>query len=346
MIAAAGTGGHIYPGMAIADFFQAKGFSISWLGTPLGMENILLNKKKIQFFPLSISGIRGRGLVGWIYAPFLVIIALYQAAKAIKYSNPVIIILMGGYVCMPAALAAKLLNIKFIIHEQNAIPGLTNKILSKIANKAFCAFPNSLNKATVIGNPIRNKIYNISKPNVRFLNRKGPLRILVIGGSLGARIFNDVFPELFNSLNRRKKISIVHQSGINHFDELLKSYEKVNFPVKVEKFIHDIQDQYEWADIVIARAGALTVSEFSQAGIASILIPYSFAVDNHQYFNAKILEEKKGAIIIEQSKLKDEIIHILIKINRALCLSMALKAKNKLKHKPCSVIFEYCQQII
>ena len=345
MIAAAGTGGHIYPGIAIAEVFEKNGFSIFWLGTSYGMENNLLDLKKIKLFHLSIEGIRGKGLWAWSKLPIILIHSFFQALDAIRKTKPVAVILMGGYISMPVALAAKFLKIKVIIHEQNAIPGFTNKTLSKIATKNFCAFPNSLKNATVIGNPIRAKINNVLKPNARFINRKGPLRVLVIGGSLGASFFNKNLPNLFKLMSKVKRISVIHQSGVKNYKPLNKNYGKVDFPLKVVKFVYDIEKKYDWADLVIARSGALTVSELSKAGVASILVPYPFAVDNHQYFNARILEERNAAIIIDQSEGVDKLFEVLKEFDRKKCRLMALNAKHNLEQEPSNEIFKFCNLI-
>jgi UDP-N-acetylglucosamine--N-acetylmuramyl-(pentapeptide) pyrophosphoryl-undecaprenol N-acetylglucosamine transferase len=345
MIAAAGTGGHIYPGLAVADVFEKNGFNVFWLGTSYGMENNLLDLKKIKLFHLSIEGIRGKGLLTWFKLPLILLHSFFQALNAIRKTKPMAVILMGGYISMPVALAAKTLKIKVIIHEQNAIPGFTNRALSKIATKVFCAFPGSLKNATVIGNPIRTEINNVLKPNKRFINRKGPLRILVIGGSLGATFFNNNLPNLFKLISKVKKISVTHQSGVKNYKSLIKNYGKVNFPLKVVKFVYDIEEKYEWADLVIARSGALTVSELSQAGIASILVPYPFAVDNHQYLNAKILEERGATIIVNQSEGVDKIFKVLKFFDRKKCKKMALNAQHKLEQKPSYEIFKFCQLI-
>jgi UDP-N-acetylglucosamine--N-acetylmuramyl-(pentapeptide) pyrophosphoryl-undecaprenol N-acetylglucosamine transferase len=261
---------------------------------------------------------------------------------------------MGGYIGIPMAIASKILGIHLIIHEQNAVPGLSNKVISIFANKIFCGFKNSLKKAKVIGNPIRKKILNISNPQQRFKNKKGPLNILILGGSLGASTFNSLLPPILNKFNS-EQVSIIHQSGEKHYEELMRTYKSLaigevekNPPwlLSTEKFIYDIEEKYEWADIVIGRSGALTVSEFMEAGIASILIPYPYAVDNHQYHNAKILEDKKSAIIINENEINNKLLQILKKINRKECFLMALRAKkNKLNSNVANKIYLYCKEI-
>ena len=345
-IAAAGTGGHINPGIAIAEYLQKNGYKISWLGTPNGMENKLIDKIKFQFFALSISGVRNKGLIKLIRLPFIVIISTIQAIKALRVSQSKLLIVMGGYISLPAALAAKILNIKLIVHEQNSIPGLTNKILSFISNQNFSAFPNSLKKSKIIGNPIRKKIKQVRDPKKRFLNRKGPLRILVFGGSLGAKVFNQLLPFILKKINDKNKISIIHQSGENMFELLKKSYKDVGFKVEIRKYIFDMEKKYNWADIVIARSGALTVSELIDSGTASILIPYPLAVDDHQFFNAKILEDAGAAKIIRESDLEEKLIFNLAKLDRKKCKDMALKAKQLNNYDACKEVLKTCNSLL
>ena len=345
-IAAAGTGGHINPGIAIADNLQMDGYNISWLGTPKGMENKLIDKNKFQFFALSISGIRNKGLLKLIQLPFIVTISTIQAVKALKVTKTKLLIVMGGYVSLPAALAAKILNIKLIVHEQNSIPGLTNKILSFISNQNFSAFPNSLRKSKIIGNPIRKELERVRNPKKRFLNRKGPLRILVFGGSLGSKAFNLVLPSIFKKINGKNKLSIIHQSGEKMFELLKDSYEGADFKVETRKYIFDMEKKYNWADIVIARSGALTVSELITSGTASILIPYPFAVDDHQFFNAKILKDAGAAEIIREKDLEEKLVLNLVKLDRKKCENMALKAKGLHRYDACAEVRKVCNTLL
>jgi UDP-N-acetylglucosamine--N-acetylmuramyl-(pentapeptide) pyrophosphoryl-undecaprenol N-acetylglucosamine transferase len=355
MIVAAGTGGHIYPGLAIAEYFLEQSNSVSWVGTPKGMENSLVDKYKISFFPINFSGIRGKGILPWLQLPFMLFISIIQSIKALRIAKPNFVIIMGGYIGIPMAIASKLLRIHLIIHEQNAIPGLANKLISKVANQIFCGFENGLKKSKVVGNPIRKKISNIRNPQQRFQHKTGALRILILGGSLGASAFNKVLPPILNKLSLQNQIEVIHQSGEKHYDELVKTYLSLASGVikdppwllGKEKFIYDIDEKYEWADIVIARSGALTVSEFIEAGIASILIPFPYAVDNHQYHNGKILEDKKAAYIINENEIENKLLQTLLKINRKKCFLMALNArKNKLSSNVVSKIYSYCKKII
>ena len=353
-VVAAGTGGHIYPGLAIAEYFLEQSILVSWVGTPKGMENGLVDKYKIPFYSISFSGIRGKGLLPWIKLPFMLFISIIQSIKVLRIEKPNFVIIMGGYVGIPMAIASKLLRIHLIIHEQNAIPGLANKVISKVANQIFCGFENSL-KGKVVGNPIRKSISNIRNPQQRFQNETGPLKILILGGSLGASAFNKLLPPILHKLSLQNQIEVIHQSGEKHYEELVRTYLNLaNGVVKgppwllgKEKFIYDIEEKYEWADIVIARSGALTISEFIEAGIASILIPFPYAVDNHQYHNGKILEDKKAAYIINENEIENKLLQILLKINRKKCFLMALRAqKNKLSSNVAHKIYSYCKEIV
>ena len=352
MVVAAGTGGHIYPGLAISEYFLKQSIPVSWVGTPKGMENSLVDKYKIPFYSISISGIRGKGFLTWIKLPFMLFTSILQSIKALTAEKPNFVIIMGGYIGIPMAIASKLLGIHLIIHEQNAIPGLANKIISKFANQIFCGFENTL-KGKVIGNPIRKSISNIRKPHQRFKNKIGPLNILILGGSLGASAFNRLLPPILNKFTK-EQISVIHQSGEKHYEELVRTYLNlasgaVKSPpwlLGKEKFIYDIEEKYEWADIVIARSGALTISEFIEAGIASILIPFPYAVDNHQYHNGKILADKEAAYIIEEKEIEQKLLQILLKIKRKECFLMALRAKkNKSSTNVAHKIYSYCEEI-
>jgi len=322
------------------------GYNISWLGTPKGMENKLINKNKFQFFALSISGIRNKGLLKLVQLPFIATISTIQAVKALKVTKTKLLIVMGGYVSLPAALAAKILNIKLIVHEQNSIPGLTNKILSFISNQNFSAFPNSLRKSKIIGNPIRKEIEQVRNPKKRFLNRRGPLRILIFGGSLGSKSFNQLLPFIFKKINGKNKLSIIHQSGEKMFELLKESYKGADFKVETRKYIFDMEKKYNWADIVIARSGALTVSELITSGTASILIPYPFAVDDHQFFNAKILKDAGAAEIIREKDLEEKLVLHLVKLDRKKCENMALKAKELHRYDACAEVRKVCNTLL
>ena len=341
MIAAAGTGGHIYPGLAVAEYFLKKEHQASWVGTVVGMENKLVNKKLINFYTISMKGVRGKGLVGWIKLPLRLMISVYESILILRKENPSFVVLMGGYICFPIAIAAKLLRIKTIIHEQNAIAGLSNKLLSKISSKTFLGFKNNIKEGIVVGNPIRESLYEIPGVDERFKGRSGPLRILVIGGSLGALVFNETLPAIFSLVNSKKRIDVIHQSGAMNYEKLNNNYAKHNLKVKTKKYIVDMGTHLAWADLVIARSGALTVSELLELGIASILIPYSHAVDDHQLLNANVLKAKSATKVILERDIKQDLANIIIAIDRPECKRMAINAKIKYRQRACKKIYEH-----
>lgn len=348
LIIAGGTGGHIYPGIAIADYLKVKGWSITWLGTTHGMENKLIDKKPYQKAMIDITGVRGKNLLSWLKLPFKLLIALIQCAKAIKKEKPDVVIAMGGYVSFPGGLMARLMGKPLIVHEQNSIPGLTNKLLAMIATQIYSAFPIKLIRAShKIGNPVRDEIRQIKSPVQRFKNRKGPLRLLIVGGSLGAKFFNDTIPLSIKQINLKDRPIIIHQSGEKHFEELKVNYKKCGIKADCRSYLDHIEKVYEWADLVIARSGALTVSEFSAAGIPSILVPFPFAVDNHQFYNAKYLSDKKAARLIIQEELTTELLSGLLKgMTRNECLKMSKAALENKGTKPEEMIYQACERLI
>jgi UDP-N-acetylglucosamine--N-acetylmuramyl-(pentapeptide) pyrophosphoryl-undecaprenol N-acetylglucosamine transferase len=317
LIMAGGTGGHIFPGLAVAEELAARGWTIHWLGSKGGMEESLVAKQQIPMSLIAISGLRGNGLMGWIKAPFSLVKAVIEAKKVIRNVSPQVVLGFGGFASGPGGLAAKLAGKYLIIHEQNAIAGLTNRMLAKVANRVFQAFPESFKgnlDAQTIGNPIRKGIANLathkneqSKGKINSVSDNDLVRVLVIGGSRGAQALNQNLPQIFSELLKSGKISVRHQSGDVGYQEACANYSKVELhnpkSVSVEKFIDDMAAAYRWADVVICRAGALTVSEIAAAGNAAIFIPFPFAVDDHQTMNANWLVEQQAGILIPQSLL-------------------------------------------
>jgi len=312
LICAGGTGGHIIPALSIAKNLMQQGYTVHWLGSRHGLEAQLVPKVNIEISYISISGLRGKGWLTWLAAPYNLIVALTQALKIIMRLQPSIVIGMGGFVAGPAGLAAWLLRKRLIIHEQNAIPGTTNRILSRIATKVLTGFPESFKniskKANIYytGNPVRDILTTIAEPRDRFINRRHKkLKLLVIGGSRGARILNQCVP-VASSKCMRDKIEIWHQAGQNNVEDTKALYQQYNVDARVEAFIEDMQAAYTWADLVVCRAGALTISELAAVGIGSILVPFRGAVDNHQLYNAKYLADKGAAIIVTEDVFTPE----------------------------------------
>jgi UDP-N-acetylglucosamine--N-acetylmuramyl-(pentapeptide) pyrophosphoryl-undecaprenol N-acetylglucosamine transferase len=305
MVMAGGTGGHIYPAMACAKQVLAEGGQVCWLGTRRGLESSIVPEAGLPIEYLDIAGLRGNGLLGWLKAPFRIIKAVGQAISIYRRIKPDMVLGMGGFVTGPGGVAAKALSIPLVIHEQNAIPGLTNKLLSRIATRVLEAFPNSIASADeCTGNPIRQDIIDVDAPSQRpSFNPKTP-KILVVGGSLGALAINQVMPEVVKSLVAQGiDCQVKHQTGKHSYEQTVADYQDKDITAEVMPFIKDMKSAYTWADIVICRSGALTVSEIMSVGVASILVPYPHAVDDHQTENAGYLERINAGEIIQQTAL-------------------------------------------
>lgn len=346
MVMAGGTGGHVYPAMAVADHLQAKGWQVVWLCTEGGMENRLITNKPYEKAMITMQGVRGKGLLGWLKLPYKLFIACKQAKAAIKQHQPNLILGMGGFAAFPGGLMAKLTRTPLVIHEQNSVAGLTNKVMTKLANRTLAAFPDAFgDKATLVGNPVRQDIMKIMHPEYRFDDRNDPFCVLVIGGSLGAKVFNDVLPAAFARVTEKRKIQVVHQAGEKHIEALTKAYEAGRVNATPVAFIKNMHEAYEWADLVICRAGALTIAELSAGGVASILVPFPFAVDDHQTSNAGYLSENSAAVLMPQPLMtEDEITEVLTNITREDCIAMANNAHKLGQPNATTAVAQICEE--
>ena len=334
LIMAGGTGGHIFPAIAIAEELSSFGITVLWLGTKHGLELKIVQGRYNLFF-LSIFGIRKKKLFKKILLPFYLILSIIQALHIILKNKVDCVISFGGYVSGPGGIAAKLTRTKLVIHEQNIKPGLTNLILSRFANEIFCAFPTDgfkkNKKVSVVGNPLKRGILNIKKNRSDFCKRH--LNFLVTGGSQGAYVFNTVVPKLLSTLPKQATINILHQTGDKYFNQtnlLYKSSISNGAKIEVTPFIKNMDEAYQWADIVLCRAGALTVSEISAVGIPAIFVPYPYAVDNHQYYNAQFLVNANAAFCIRQSDFnvfKLSAFIRLLDLDRNKLLSMSKRSR-------------------
>ena len=302
---AGGTGGHIYPALACAEDFKSKGIAVHWLGSKGGMEETIVPKNDIPLHTLSIKGIRGKGLLGLATAPFRIIHAIGQAVAVLKALKPDVVLGMGGFVAGPGGVAAKLLGIPLAVHEQNAIAGTTNKLLAKVANLRMQAFNGALPNALTLGNPVRNTILQQQVRESRYETAR-PLRLLVVGGSLGAKAINDVIPKVLAEWPFSQRLDIWHQTGKRNFDEVEAVYQSLKVEARVEPYLDNMNQAYYWADVVLCRAGAMTVSELAIAGLPSILVPFPFAIDDHQTENARHLEKVGAAYLLPQPELSSE----------------------------------------
>ncbi|MBJ7551818.1 undecaprenyldiphospho-muramoylpentapeptide beta-N-acetylglucosaminyltransferase [Marinomonas ostreistagni] len=322
MLMAGGTGGHIYPALACAEKFASLGMDVCWMGSAGGMEETLVPKHDIPLFTVSIKGVRGKGMLGVLSAPWRIAHSIGQAIAILRREKPDFVLGMGGFVAGPGGVAAKLLGIPLAIHEQNAVAGTTNTLLSKIAKLKMQAFDGALAGALTVGNPVRGAILSQTARSVRDESVR-PLRLLVVGGSLGAKAINDVVPQLLAHWQDSIRLDVWHQTGKRNYEAVQKSYDDLNISARVDAYIDDMSQAYYWADVVLCRAGAMTVSELAIAGLPSILVPYPHAIDDHQTSNARSLSQVGAAYLLPQTELN---IQALEK-----CLQELASSENKLQ---------------
>ena len=346
MVMAGGTGGHIYPAMAVADYMKEHGWHIVWLCTEGGMENKLIAGKDYKTAMMTMRGVRGKGLLGWLLLPIKLVTAFKQSISAIRKHQPNVVLGMGGFAAFPGGLMAKVLGRPLVIHEQNSIAGLTNKILSLCSDQVLAAFPSAFgNKALLVGNPVRQDITQLPAPEQRYATRAGKLKLLVVGGSLGAQALNDVLPKALAALSK-DSFEVVHQAGEKHISALQANYHAASVVAETKAFIHNMADMYAWADVVICRAGALTIAELACVGVASILVPFPHAVDDHQTYNAKYLSDAGAARLIQQSEFSvAKATEILKSLTREICLDMAIKARQLAKPEATATVAKICMEV-
>lgn len=326
MVMAGGTGGHVFPGLAVAHHLMAQGWQVRWLGTADRMEAELVPKHGIEIDFIRISGLRGKGLRAMVAAPWRIFNAVRQARAIIKSYQPDVVLGMGGYVSGPGGLAAWSCGVPVVLHEQNGIAGLTNKWLARIAKKVMQAFPGAFPDAEVVGNPVRTDVLALPPPEIRLAERTGPIRVLVVGGSQGARVLNLTMPKVAERLG--DKITLWHQVGKGALASVNQAYQQVNQTGhKVTEFIDDMAAAYAWADVVVCRSGALTVSEVAAAGLPAIFVPFQHK-DRQQYWNALPLEKAGAAKIYEQPQFSAEAVaETLVGWDRPVLRQMAEKAR-------------------
>src|SRR6266513_3008256 len=346
MIMAGGTGGHVFPGLAVADHLRKAGWRVVWLGAKTGMEATLVPKHGYDMAWVSFSGVRGRGLLPFLFLPLRLLVAFWQSARAIFAHRPDVVLGMGGYISFPGGMMAALLGRALVVHEQNAIPGLANKVLAGVADRVLCAFPGALKRATVTGNPVRPEIAAIAAPEIRYAEGSGPLRILVVGGSLGAKALNDVVPRALALVPGERRPIVTHQSGAQHVASLRQAYSSAGVQARTPAFIDDMAEAYAGADLVVCRAGATTVAEIAAAGVASILVPYPYAVDDHQRANARFLADAGAAVLVPQSELSAEsLAKLLTGFDRMRLRDMAKRARALARPDATSAVALVCTDL-
>lgn len=304
LIMAGGTGGHIFPGLAVADALLGQGVAVRWLGARGGMECQKVPEAGIPIDVVDISGLRGKGLSRWVVMPWKLLRAVFQAFRLLGAHRPACAVSFGGYAAGPGGLAARLRGIPLLVHEQNRIPGMTNRVLARMARRVLQAFPGTWDEKldpVSCGNPVRKSVADLESPSVRMAHRQGAIRVLVTGGSQGARALNLMVPEALAALSPELSFEVKHQAGKGREEETEKAYGMPRYPVEITEFIVDMAAAFRWADVVICRAGALTVSELAASGIASVLVPFPYAVDDHQTRNAEFLAEAGAAVVMQES---------------------------------------------
>ena len=328
MIIAGGTGGHVFPALAVADYLTARGWKVVWLGAKTGMEATLVPKHGYDMTWVRFSGLRGKGVLRALALPMNLLVAFWQSARAIVAVRPDVVLGMGGYISFPGGMMASLLKRPLAIHEQNSVAGLANKVLARLADRVLQAFPQALPGAEVCGNPVRRGIVALAPPRARCAARSGRLKLLVLGGSLGAQALNQTVPQALALLPEEARPEVTHQTGVRHLEAVSAGYAAAGVRAQALEFIDDMAARYGDADVVICRAGALTVAELACAGVASILVPFPFAVDDHQTGNANFLAARGAAILLPQVELSAERLADLLRgLTRERLLDMAEKAR-------------------
>jgi UDP-N-acetylglucosamine--N-acetylmuramyl-(pentapeptide) pyrophosphoryl-undecaprenol N-acetylglucosamine transferase len=340
---AGGTGGHIFPGLAVAEYLRICGWNVSWLGNQNGMEYRLVKSCDFPFEAIEFSGLRGKGLKAKLMLPINLIRACFQSWKIMRRIKPSVVLGMGGYITFPGGLVTKLLKRPLVLHESNSVAGSANRALAKIAMRTLTGFPNTMAHAEWVGNPIREEFEHIQSPALRYEQRQGPLSILVVGGSLGAAALNENIPAALKLISKDARPKVIHQAGDKHLAELQKRYADLEVEAEVLPFIDDMPSAYAQADLVICRAGAMTVSELAACGVASCLIPFPFAIDDHQTANAKFLADANAAILLPQQYLNPQDLALMIQnFNRVDLKEMALRAHALAKPHATLRVAEVC----
>ena len=351
LIMAGGTGGHVFPALALARLLREQSTDVIWLGTERGLESRIIPAEGIPIEKLSIGGLRGKGALTWLAAPFRLSRALVQALAVMRRHQPSVVVGLGGFVTGPGGVAAWLTRCPLVIHEQNAVAGFTNRCLAHLARQVLEAFPGSFGHdvhARAIGNPVRRDISAVPPPAERFAGRSGPIRILVIGGSQGAARLNAVVPFALKRLAGSLAFDVRHQAGERWLEAGRASYAQAGVRADVRPFIEDMSEAYAWADLVICRAGALTISELAAAGVAAVLVPFPNAVDDHQAYNAQYLVREGAAVLISDRELTAERLASELErlcAGRGKLLAMAERARLLAKPRAAAELAASCLQL-
>ncbi|UXC16556.1 undecaprenyldiphospho-muramoylpentapeptide beta-N-acetylglucosaminyltransferase [Comamonas squillarum] len=346
LIMAGGTGGHIFPGLAVAQELRSRGWTVHWLGAPDSMEERLVPPQGFALERVAFSGVRGKGLMSLVGMPLRLLKALQQARAVLRKVRPDVVVGMGGYITVPGGLAAKLAGVPIVLHEQNSVPGMANKLLARMAQRVFSAFPHAIAGGQWVGNPLRAEFLQQPEPAERFAGRSGPLQLLVVGGSLGAKALNEVVPRALALMAPEARPVVTHQSGAKQIDALQANYAAAGVQASLTPFIDDAAKAYADADVIVCRAGASTVTELAAVGAAAVFVPFPAAVDDHQTANARFLVDAGAGWLVQQSVLTPEnLAQMLENMQRAGLVDMAQKAKKMQKLEAARAVADACVEV-
>ncbi|MGA7178813.1 MAG: undecaprenyldiphospho-muramoylpentapeptide beta-N-acetylglucosaminyltransferase [Thiobacillaceae bacterium] len=358
MVMAGGTGGHVYPALAVAHEMRLRGWEVFWLGTRNGLEARVAPEAGFDMVWLSMSGLRGNGVIRLFLIPLLLLRAFFQSLKAILSRRPDVVLGMGGYTAFPGGMMASLMGRPLVIHEQNSIAGLTNRVLACLADRVLTAFPLAFRgdkdkpipcrkvETRWVGNPVRAEIAHLVDEEDRYAGREGPLRLLVVGGSLGASALNALLPEALARVPTEQRPEVVHQSGRQHQEILKQNYEKAGVLADTRDYIQDMATLYEWCDLAVCRAGAMTIAELACAGVPAVLVPFPYAVDDHQTTNAMFLSDAGAAWLMQQKELTAEKLADLLKgLNREILMKMSGQARRLAKPDSTRAVADVCEEV-
>ncbi|MDO9400216.1 MAG: undecaprenyldiphospho-muramoylpentapeptide beta-N-acetylglucosaminyltransferase [Polaromonas sp.] len=352
LIMAGGTGGHIFPGLAVAEALRERGWRVHWLGSQgtanhPSMESQLVPPRGFAFESIDFSGVRGKGLVTLALLPLRLLKAFWQSIIVLRRVKPDVVVGLGGYIAFPAGLMSVLLGKPLVLHEQNSVAGLVNKVLAGVADRVFTAFPDVLKNARWVGNPLRPAFMRQVDPAERFAGRSGPLKLLVVGGSLGAQALNRIVPQALALIAPAQRPSVIHQSGARQTDELSENYRAAGVQAELTPFIDDTAQAFAEADLIVCRAGASTVTEIAAVGAAALFVPFPAAVDDHQTTNAAFLVANGGGWLVQQKDLTPGILaDMLQQTGRPALLARALQAKKMQKINATAEVVAACEELV
>jgi UDP-N-acetylglucosamine--N-acetylmuramyl-(pentapeptide) pyrophosphoryl-undecaprenol N-acetylglucosamine transferase len=346
LVMAGGTGGHIFPGLAVAEALRARGWKVHWLGAPGSMESQIIPKRGIPLETIDFGGVRGKGVKTLVLLPLKLLRAFWQSIAVVRRVKPHVVVGLGGYITFPGGMMSVLLGKPLVLHEQNSVAGMANKVLAGVADRVYSAFPDVMKKGQWIGNPLRAEFLRQPPPEQRFAGRTGPLKVLVVGGSLGARALNEIVPQALARIPAAQRPHVLHQSGAKQIDELRANYQKAGVQAELTPFIDDTASAFAEADLVICRAGASTVTELAAVGAPALFVPFPSAVDDHQTTNAKFLVDAGGGWLVQQKELTpDTLAPMLITIQREELLRRAIAARKLQKTQATEQMVAACEEL-